>query len=147
MLGCRLTASMPAARHPFTAPASSGISKLFLDRGSAAITMKNRRGETPLHFACRCGSVEYVTLLLDRAPQGCTVIDEKDEQNPYLHLLGYPSPGPVGARRKRVMAANAGGTPPEQLEQVRAAEVAHPAASTSAHADSESPCEVEWRRA
>ena len=53
------------------------------------------------------------------------------------------------------MAASAGGVP-EQLEQVRAAQVAHPAASSSAHEVPDNrhgarraagPCEVEWRRA
>ena len=53
------------------------------------------------------------------------------------------------------MAASAGGVP-EQLEQVRVAQVAHPAASSSAHEVPDNhhgarraagPCEVEWRRA
>ena len=65
-----------------------------------------------------------------------------------------PAP-PRGARWKRVMAASAGGVP-EQLEQVRAAQVTHPAASSSAHEVPDNrhgarraagPCEVEWRRA
>ena len=53
------------------------------------------------------------------------------------------------------MAASAGGVP-EQLEQVRVAQVTHPAASSSAHEVPDNrhgarraagPCEVEWRRA
>ena len=53
------------------------------------------------------------------------------------------------------MAASAGGVP-EQLEQVRVAQVTHPAASSSAHEIPDNrhgarraagPCEVEWRRA
>ena len=99
--------------------------------------------DNPLHIAVRRGYGELCELLLD---SGC----DKDEK-----ASKRPTRTSTGARWKRVMAASAGGVP-EQLEQVRVAQVTQPAASSSAHEVPDNrhgarraagPCEVEWRRA
>ena len=117
----------------------------YLDAG-VPIDCVDRDGKTPLHLSCECDSehLEIATLLLDR---GSTAIDEKGEQKTYPHLLVVLA-GNASWRLARGV--------PEQLEQVRVAQVTHPAASSSAHEVPDNrhgarraagPCEVEWRRA
>ena len=117
--------------------------ELLVDAGCDK-NVKNSDGDTPLHLATRASNTELCTLLLE---SGCATSVK-------WRAKDLPAP-PRGSRWKRVMAASAGGVP-EQLEQVRVAQVTHPAASSSAHEVPDNhhgarraagPCEVEWRRA
>ena len=93
----------------------------------------------------------FTSLVCVTTPHFCLTVGVRETTGRAKDL---PAP-PRGARWKRVMAASAGGVP-EQLEQVRVAQVTHPAASSSAHEVPDNrhgarraagPCEVEWRRA
>ena len=112
-------------------------------------------------LGCRLTALMMVTahLFTSRAPAGICRSPHCCSTEAVVRLMrrrakDLPAP-PRGARWKRVMAASAGGVP-EQLEQVRVAQVTHPAASSSAHEVPDNrhgarraagPCEVEWRRA
>ena len=123
------------------------IASLLLDRG-AAIDEKGPYGQTPLHLSCDRGHLEISRLLLDR---GSTAIDEKGSAGsrplvPALFAYGMACSSPERTGSQTVSKT------PEQREQVRAAQVAHPAASTSAHDPPRPrpcvwPCELVWRRA
>ena len=102
--------------------------RFFMDRGSTAIDEKSRDSQTPLHLACENGRLEIATLLLDR---GSTAIDEKGSAGSRPLV---PALSPMGWRAVlRSGRAQTVAKTPEQREQARAAQVAHPAASTSAH--------------
>ena len=124
------------------------VATLLLDRGSAAIDAKNSVGNTPLLASCHNKHLSIATLLLDR---GSNAIDEKGSARSRPLVPALFTYGMACSSSERTGSQTVSKTP-EQREQVRAAQVAHAAASTSAHDPLRPrpcvwPCELVWRRA
>ena len=118
---------------------------LYLDAG-VPIDCVDYYGRTSLCIACLMGRVELATLLLDR---GSTAIDAKGSAGSRPLVPALFAYGMACSSSERTGSQPVSKTP-EQREQVRAAQVAHPAASTSAHDPPRPrpcvwPCELVWR--
>ena len=104
-------------------------------------------GDNPLHIAAWHGYGELCELLLG---SGCD-LDVKGSAGSQPLVPALFAYGMACSSSERTGSQTVSKTP-EQREQVRAAQVAHPAASTSAHDPPRPrpcvwPCELAWRRA